>query len=457
MATVPIFAPDGSLGDIPQARLAEAIKAGAKPGVNVLSPTGDKGVVPADRLHEAAVGGAKLVPFEDQEVKHPGFWSALYDDLKGMGQSVTHLADYDPMTDRSLSDAEKMKVADQWAAQKQQQNEQRNAAGYGPVYRNVGAPAAEMLGVNIPGMEQSAAEGDVAGVAGHAAAVPTVMAATEGLMRGAPVAAEAAAPVLKTVGKRVPEIAGGAAGAYLGHASGILEGGLLGAIAGRTLGKSLWEGTVDLYNSWRNRGDATALNRPYAGETEPPPSAPVEAATSVAPAAKPTLQNLNGSPTAPAPTPAQVEQALNSALGGKPLVKNVPLRQQLQATAPKAPALPEGFTPVESSLLRGYKYDPASQEFTAVLKNGESYTHGEVTPEQVKAFKESPSQGAAWTKKIKQGAGTVLTKKNGQAVKTGTIQTAEGKVLPKSDAGMFDDLASILEQSLAHATAGKSQ
>src|ERR1039458_257059 len=84
MSTTPIFAPDGSLGDVPAGQLAAAVKAGAKPGVNIIAPDGSKGVVPADRYVEAAKAGAKIVPFQDQDVKHPGFWASLRDDLKSM-------------------------------------------------------------------------------------------------------------------------------------------------------------------------------------------------------------------------------------------------------------------------------------------------------------------------------------------------------------------------------------
>ena len=66
--------------------------------------------------------------------------------------------------------------------------EQQKAAGYGPGYRYLATPLAEGIGVNVPGMEQSAAEGSAGGVVGHAAAVPVVMAATEGAMRGIPAA-----------------------------------------------------------------------------------------------------------------------------------------------------------------------------------------------------------------------------------------------------------------------------
>jgi hypothetical protein len=138
----------------------------------------------------------------------------------------------------------------------------------------------------------------------------------------------------------------------------------------------------------------------------------------------------------PAATPANVEQALNQSLGGQPLVRGVSLRNQPTAQAVAAGKLPEGFTPVDSSVLKGYKYDPATQRFSAILKNGQSYVHGEVTPDLVSAFEAADSKGAAWTKAIRNGPGTVLVEKNGVAVKPATMASESGEIMPKARAGM---------------------
>jgi hypothetical protein len=149
----------------------------------------------------------------------------------------------------------------------------------------------------------------------------------------------------------------------------------------------------------------------------------------------------------PAATPANVEQVLNQSLGGRPLVRGVSLRNQPNAQAVAAGKLPEGFTPVDSSVLKGYKYDPEAKEFTAITQNGQSYTHGEVTPDQVAAFENADSQGRAWTQAIRNN--NPLVKKNGVPVKTATMQNAAGEVIPKSQAGAQEDLTPILQQSLA--------
>jgi hypothetical protein len=70
--------------------------------------------------------------------------------------------------------------------------EQRRAEGRSLPYSALAVPAAEGLGVNVSGMEQAAAQGDTSGVLGHAAAVPTFLAATYGVAQGVPKMAEMA-------------------------------------------------------------------------------------------------------------------------------------------------------------------------------------------------------------------------------------------------------------------------
>lgn len=58
--------------------------------------------------------------------------------------------------------------------------------------------------------------------------------------------------------------------------------------------------------------------------------------------------------------------------------------------------IPEGHTPVKSSAIRSYKYDPATKEFEASTASG-TYIHGDVSPEQVEAFEKASSKGKAWS------------------------------------------------------------
>src|SRR5438132_13874406 len=150
-------------------------QAGGKMGVSIEAPDGVTRVVPADRVQEATQAGGKIIPYnlEDQTPK-PGFWSAVGDDLSGMAKGLFALPSRDPSQSGGL--VHPLTQISKSNQQFQQENAARKAAGYSVPYRAV-APLASQVGMNVPGMEQSAAQGDVAGVLGHAA-VPAAMAVT---------------------------------------------------------------------------------------------------------------------------------------------------------------------------------------------------------------------------------------------------------------------------------------
>jgi len=276
-------------------------------------------------------------------------------------------------------------------------------------------------------------------------------------VRGAnKVLAKAPATVGAGAGATVGGYFGGHLGAEIGAGAGALAGKeILPAIKipgeGFGLPNRVQGGPASAPDFQMAAPPAEVLNTPLnAPEAIPPPPTPIEppeaqpAATQTPEPedlegqASPQTENAAAAPAeaeaahtaveaTPVETPAQtlakpsasiLAQQLNDALGGKPLRKGVSLRNQnLPAPAVAETPLPKGFTPTEdSSLLKGYKYDPPAKEFTAVLKNGQTYKHGEVTPEQVQSFEAADSQGSAWTKHIKQGAGTVLVEKNGAPV-----------------------------------------
>jgi hypothetical protein len=237
-------------------------------------------------------------------------------------------------------------------------------------------------------------------IAGQGAGQALTALATEGAAKAAPAAidavksgaaVDAVAPVVRATARgvnkaltKVPELAGGAAGFAAGHATGIPEAGVAGALAGRLVGKSVGETLPSLRVPGEGFGlpDTVEGGPESAPEYQPPAAAPAKAAASTA----------TPQPTA---TSAAVEKQLNDALGGKPLQPGVSLRNQGKVSA--AASLPEGFTPVESSsVLKGYKYDPATQEFDAITNNGQRFRHGEVTPDQFKAFEDADSKGKAW-------------------------------------------------------------
>jgi hypothetical protein len=179
MATIPIFAPDGTLGDVPADRVNDATLAGGKVGINLIAPDGSRGTVPHGKLGEALKAGARIespvdaslatgqlkrdprVPtqFETDRSGGKGTLASLISDIRG-GLFPTAQNPYPGM-----GVEQKQQAAQQSAVEDQS----RKDAGYGRAYRAV-APVAEAVGANVPGMEQSAARGDAGGVVGHAAA-----------------------------------------------------------------------------------------------------------------------------------------------------------------------------------------------------------------------------------------------------------------------------------------------
>jgi hypothetical protein len=160
-APVPMFDVDGQVRNVPYEKMTEAAQNGMKPAVSVTFP-GEKQArwVPADKLPEATSqeNGGKINPLEDQQAQHPGAWqhilSMAWGGAKGMIENVL-----DPEGVVTGSDP----VGD---VVRQKASEQK--AGYGPGYQ-AAAEVAGSTGVTSPaGMEQSAKQGDVKGVATQA-------------------------------------------------------------------------------------------------------------------------------------------------------------------------------------------------------------------------------------------------------------------------------------------------
>jgi hypothetical protein len=108
---------------------------------------------------------------------------------------------------------------------------------------------------------------------------------------------------------------------------------------------------------------------------------------------QPTAPAVQPAPATPI-SPVNVEKALNDALGGRPLQRGVPLRDQMKAGGTATTAkLPEGFTPVDSTALKGFKYDPDAREFESITQGNQHYIHGDVSPEEAQAFTDAESKG----------------------------------------------------------------
>lgn len=62
---------------------------------------------------------------------------------------------------------------------------------------------------------------------------------------------------------------------------------------------------------------------------------------------------------------------------------------------------PQELTPIKSSMLTGYIYDPASRVMTVEYTNGTRYNYADVPAEKVEAFRESSSPGSFFAQKIR--------------------------------------------------------
>ena len=101
-----------------------------------------------------------------------GFWGAAWNYLKNL---VRYPSAQNPYPGMGL---EEKQAAAQQAAE---QNRSEKAAGYSALYRGL-VPVASSIGVNVPGMEQAAKQGDAGAVVGHAvaAAAPALAGAAVG-------------------------------------------------------------------------------------------------------------------------------------------------------------------------------------------------------------------------------------------------------------------------------------
>lgn len=80
----------------------------------------------------------------------------------------------------------------------------------------------------------------------------------------------------------------------------------------------------------------------------------------------------------------------------------------------------EGHTPVDSSWIKSYKYDPGTREFEMAPKTGTPVRLGDVSPEEAQAFGDAKSQGKAW-QQIKNNV-LVAKRINGKWVATKAAQ-----------------------------------
>jgi len=369
MSTVPIFAPDGSIGDIPSEQLASAVKGGAKPGIHITAPDGSPGVVPADRLQDAVKAGARIIPIEDQPVQHPGFWASMGADLGGMAKGLWHGAT-DPLTDTHEDLVRKLheEQASDAAA-----NNSPERKAHGSLYRNVTVPLAEVVGVNVPGMEQSAAEGDVAGVYGHAAAPIAAAAVAKGVEgtagalseaadtaagQGVKAGVKAAAKKLPVAAiRRIPYVGDVAADVYkAGTEAAAKAKGVTAPELDATAENKSFAGGADEPPPQKVL-DATGENKPFAGGMDEP-APPKKPAQRAAATAKPAPRTVVVDPETGA-------REFSDVVAQKQQAAQVTPQSKVAQPAATVPSTPEPSTDPVLSRLREFAAKNAADEASA--------------------------------------------------------------------------------------------
>lgn len=281
--TVTIFDPQGIPHDVPYEHMKDALSNGGTMGVRMSDPTGQVRIVPATHMKEAYANGGKILPIEQQETDHPGFWHAAIPDAIGLAKAfpqsaiaATGLSNFQEALPDSAQKAIGYTSIEDQAKSMAANDQARKQAGRSGVYRAI-APVGEALGANVKGMEDSADEGDVAGVAGHAA-VPIAAAlaplAIEGGLRGVRAvvpegAAASAKPAIAKVARAASDIVHpdltGAVSPRLAHLQR-LAGHLADALEKPdTTGV---EPPPKPSTGGETYRDATRQNEPYAGEGE---------------------------------------------------------------------------------------------------------------------------------------------------------------------------------------------
>lgn len=135
---------------------------------------------------------------------------------------------------------------------------------------------------------------------------------------------------------------------------------------------------------------------------------------------------------------AKLSDLLNQGLGGKALESGVTLRNQLPALKPGqagsiAESVAPGHTPVDSTALKSYKYDPQAQEFHVKMNSdpNKTYVFGGIEPEDVAKFEAADSKGKAFhALKNSPGVQRTATIINGQRFPFKPLLSDEDSISP---------------------------
>jgi len=440
MSSFPLFAPDGTVRQVPAEQLTDALNAGGKRAVQMTDPSGTLRYVPEDQVNTAMQSGGKVYQ------PAPSFWqdpkTFLQNRAGQMGQEAQNQMNqalgpesqgksllsrmghatlsYLPATAQVIDKAASGLVgtdADTW------KNAAMVAAGaIDPALP--GAYFATQGTGQLTGLTPGVTPGDLSpgnvqntllagsSVAGGASAAN--MPASGTALRAGPPIVRGTARATNAVLNKAPEYVlggtGAAIGGALGGGTGAGIGGTIGAIAGRTLPK------------FKIPGENFGVPQPQAPTVYP--GAPFPENPGTFPGApypeSPSSEVLQGNALSRG---AESGQPLpGAALGQIPSPQAQPAPQtpnvQAQPVQPAQPVIPRPapmlqFDPVaNSSQLAGHAYDPQTQTATMQFKNGQVHAYYGVTPEDFSNYQNftdqygKPSPGKGFQNYIKRDPAT---------------------------------------------------
>ena len=420
MSSFPLFAPDGTVRQVPQEQLQDALNAGGKLAVKMQDPSGTLRYVPSDQVDQATQAGGKVYQAPQSYGFGTPFENTLGREIKSVGQNIAGApnAIYHAFTDPSTPEEQSRSKG------------LENFPGVQGISRLVAQPLANAIDyyrnyANSTPDQRSAQQLDMLNVAPEAIGAGAASVLTGKLAESVPGAVvKGGPPVARAIIKgtnaalnKAPELVAGGAGAAIGGALGggygAGIGGTIGAIAGKSLPKL-----------GRIPGENFGIPKPVY------PGAPFPESPGYFPGA-PYPENPGSFPGAPYPaTPssevlqgnalsrgAQSGQPLpGAALGQIPSTQAQPAPQtpnvqaQLVQPAPSVtpqPAQMLQFDPIEnSSQLAGHTFDPQTQTATMQFKNGQVHQYYGVTPEDWSNYRNQSSPGKGFQAYIKRDPAT---------------------------------------------------
>ena len=188
-AMIPMVAPDGSVGEVPQDRVNEALSNGGSLGIKMQAPSGQVGIIPRTNVSQAIRNGGKVVfdpssvstEFEQDRTHSTG--DQIISGVKGLGTDLLGMVA--GLGTGMGGPQGAIAAAGQMGGQIGADIYARKQEGRSTAYNAV-ATTGELLGGNFRGAEEAANVGDYGGVVGHAAAPAVAYGIGKGMAKYAP-------------------------------------------------------------------------------------------------------------------------------------------------------------------------------------------------------------------------------------------------------------------------------